>query len=232
METLFIGVEPEQLFDLSTYLHASLFQGCLYSWEALNRLNTYLSQLPLGKIEVEIPSGVHLISPETISIGKGSVIEPGAYIQGPCVIGKYCTVRQGAYIRGNVLIGDYCVIGHTTELKKVIFLDHAAAAHFAYLGDTILGNRVNLGAGTKCANLRLDHGIVLIHTSEKVVVSGLKKLGAILGDDTQVGCNCVTNPGTITGKGSWIYPCVNFGGVLPAKSLVKPAHTAHISQRK
>ena len=143
---------PKVFFHLDDYIHRALFAKITYVWEALNDLERYLKQLSLGKIETEIPAGAILVNPEQISIGKGSVIEPGAYIKGPCVIGERCAVRQGAYIRGLFLAGNDCVIGHTTEVKQVIFLNGVHAAHFAYLGDSILGHRVNLGAGTKCAN--------------------------------------------------------------------------------
>lgn len=214
-------MKSEILFDLSLFAHRALFSEEIYVWDALKKVESYIRTQKLGNIEIEIPDGVHLVHPELISIGKGTVIEPGAYIKGPCIIGENCQVRQGAYIRGNVIVGNHCVIGHDTEMKSVIMLDYANAAHFAYLGDSILGNRVNLGAGTKCANLRLDHGEVKVEIEGKKVATGLKKFGAILGDDTQLGCNSVTNPGTVTGKGVFCYPCVNFGGVIPAKSVVK-----------
>lgn len=214
---------PAALFDLSKFRHACLFYECKYAWEALKRIDSYLKSLTLGKIEVGIPAGAHLLHPELISIGKGSIIEPGAYIKGPCIIGEECNVRQGAYIRGGVVVGDHCVIGHDTEMKNAIMLNHANAAHFAYLGDSILGNRVNLGAGVKCANLRLDHGEVMIHFNGQTIPTRLHKLGAIFGDDTQIGCNCVSNPGTVTGKGTLCHPCLNFGGVIPEKAVIKPS---------
>lgn len=214
----------KSLFDLSHFKHAFLFHECRYVWEALTKIETYLASIHLGIIEVGIPTGAHLLNPELISIGKGSIIEPGAYIKGPCIIGENCSVRQGAYIRGNVVAGNNCVIGHDTEIKNSILLNYAQAAHFAYLGDSIIGNRVNLGAGVKCANLRLDHNEVVVHFEGKRFPTGLKKLGAILGDGTQIGCNSVTNPGTITGKEVLCHPCLNFGGVLPSKSVVKAAN--------
>lgn len=211
------------LFDLSHFKHAAVFLGCKYPWEALSKIEGYLKSITLGKIEVGIPSGAHLIHPELISIGKGSVVEQGAYIAGPCVIGENCTIRQGAYIRGLAVVGDNVVIGHDTEVKNTIFLNGANAAHFAYLGDCILGNKVNLGAGTKCANLRLDHAEVVIKLNGESFPTGLRKFGAILGDGTQLGCNSVTNPGTITGKNVFCHPCVNFGGVVPENTEIRHA---------
>jgi acetyltransferase-like isoleucine patch superfamily enzyme len=141
-----------------------------------------------------------------IRIGQGVLIEPGAMIKSPTIIGDGTEVRHGAYIRGDCLIGRNCVVGHVTEVKHTIFLDGAKAGHFAYLGDSILGNEVNLGAGTKLANLRFIKGDVAIATPDSLVKTGLRKLGAILGDYVQTGCNSVTNPGTLLGKKSMVMP--------------------------
>ena len=141
-----------------------------------------------------------------IHLGKGVLVESGALIKGPTIIGDQTEVRQGAYIRGNCLIGKYCVVGHVTEVKHSIFLDGAKAGHFAYLGDSILGNQVNLGAGTKLANLRFIKGEVAISSPDGQIKTGLRKLGAILGDNVQTGCNSVTNPGTLIGKKSMVIP--------------------------
>lgn len=215
------SIKTENLFDVCAFKHKELFTSSEYPWEVLNKLNAYLLKQQLGKIEIEVPEGIFLINPETISIGKGTIIEPGAYIKGPCIIGENCQIRQGAYLRGNILIGDRSVVGHVSELKSVVMLNDSHAPHFAYVGDSILGNRVNLGAGTICSNLRLDRNEVIIKWDGKQYGTGTKKLGSILGDDTQVGCNCVANPGTITGKQVFTYPCVNFGGVIPEGSIVK-----------
>lgn len=143
---------------------------------------------------------------EQISIGRASLIEGGATIKSPTVIGDATEVRQGAYLRGSCLIGDRCVVGHTTEVKHSIFLDDAKAGHFAYLGDSIIGTDANLGAGTKCANLRFIPGTVKIQIDGELVDTGMRKLGAILGDRAQTGCNSVTSPGTILGKKSVLMP--------------------------
>lgn len=214
-------------FKTEDYAHQALFTNTTFVWEALKHLREYFKQLSLGKIEVEIPFGAFLVNPEQISIGKGSVVEPGAYIKGPCVIGERCTIRQGAYIRGDLLAGNDCVIGHTTEVKHAIFLNGVHAAHFAYVGDSILGHRVNLGAGTKCANLRLDNQEVVIHYAGKRYETGLRKFGAIIGDDCQTGCNSVTNPGTLLGPKVCCYPCLNIGGVIMS-GVIKPSNTPTI----
>ncbi|KPK26944.1 MAG: bifunctional GlmU protein [Desulfobacterales bacterium SG8_35_2] len=157
-----------------------------------------------------------------IRIGKGVLIETGAFIKSPTIIGDQTEVRHGAYIRGNCLIGRNCVVGHVTEVKHTIFLDGAKAGHFAYLGDSILGNQVNLGAGTKLANLRFIRGDISIVTPDTTVKTGLHKLGAILGDHVQTGCNSVTNPGTLLGKKSMVIPNTTvLSGYHPDSSLIR-----------
>ncbi len=210
-------LQPEYFFNLLSYEHKALFAGKNHLWEVLSYLKPYLASLPLGKVEAKISDGAYIIDRHLISIGKGSVVEPGAYIKGPCYIGNDCTIRHGAYIRGDVLIGNGCVVGHDTEVKHSIFLNEVHAAHFAYLGDTILGNRVNLGAGTICANLKFNRAKVAVGGID----TGLSKFGAIIGDDSQTGCNSVTNPGTCVGQSVWIYPCTNVGGFIPSHSTVK-----------
>lgn len=208
-----------------------LFENINNVWEALNRFDVFFQNQPLGKIEVDIPQGAYLKNKEQIFIGKGTVVEPGAYIIGPCYIGENCSIRQGAYIRGNVIAGSHCVIGHATEAKNTIFLKKALAGHFAYLGDCILGNGVNLGAGTKCANLRLDHKDIIVHDSDgkNRHTTGMRKLGAIIGDRSQLGCNSVTNPGTLLGQDVHCYPCVNFGGFVPSGHTVHPTSGTKIT---
>lgn len=215
-----MNLSTSYFFDLAGFPHADLFKG-EYPWSALSFIESYLKKYPLGLIEAQISPSAYLIHPDLISIGSGSIVEPGAYIQGPCIIGKNCTVRHGAYIRGNFICGDKCVIGHDTEIKNSIFLNDVHAAHFAYLGDSILGNKVNLGAGTKCANLRFDHGKISIQYEGRRIATGLKKLGALLGDGTQTGCNSVTNPGTLMGQFVFCSPCLNVGGFIPSHSIVK-----------
>ncbi|NGX39194.1 MAG: Bifunctional protein GlmU [Chlamydiae bacterium] len=205
----------KEFFALDSYSHRPLFDDCQYVWEALGSLEEYLGSIPLGVIECQIPEGVYLINPESISIGKGTIVEPGAYIKGPCVIGADCIVRHGAYIRGSVITGDRCILGHASEFKHSILLDDVCAAHFNYVGDSILGGGVNLGAGVKLANLRLDNECVQVSYLGKKMATSLKKLGAIIGDRAQIGCNVVTNPGTIIGSGAFCHPCLTVSGYVP-----------------
>jgi UDP-N-acetylglucosamine diphosphorylase / glucose-1-phosphate thymidylyltransferase / UDP-N-acetylgalactosamine diphosphorylase / glucosamine-1-phosphate N-acetyltransferase / galactosamine-1-phosphate N-acetyltransferase len=214
-------LSAENFFDLSSYQHAALFKNQRFVWEALSQIKNYFNTWKFGLLEANISEGAFLIDAHLISIGKGSIIEPGAYVKGPCIIGKNCTIRHGAYIRGGLITGDHCVIGHETEIKNAILLDHVHAAHFAYVGDTILGNHVNLGAGTKCANLKFDRQPITVQFQGKKLETGLKKLGAILGDEVQTGCNVVTNPGTLIGKGAYCSAVMSVRGVIPAHSFVK-----------
>ncbi len=192
-------------FDLKEFKHAVLFEGIEHVWESLAHIKAYLASYNFC-IHGQVDPRSYLVYPELISIGKGTVVEAGAYIQGPCIIGENCQVRHGAYIRGGVITGDGVVIGHTTEAKNAIFLNGAHAAHFSYIGDSILGNKVNLGAGVKCANFRLDQRKIHVHFEGKKYSTELRKLGAILGDGSQIGCNSVTNPGTLLKKSTFLQP--------------------------
>jgi NDP-sugar pyrophosphorylase family protein len=206
----------EDFFSTQDFEHSSLWRKEGFVWDPLLELKNYLKN-QLYKIQIPIPSGVYLKNETQISIGEGTTIDPGVYIEGPCIIGKNCTLRHGSFLRGNVILGNDCVVGHCSELKTSILMNHAAAAHLCYIGDSIIGPFVNLGAGVKCANLRLDRREISIEN----VKTGLKKLGAILGEGVQIGCNCVLNPGTIVGKKSVVYPLLNIGGSVPSMSQVR-----------
>jgi len=215
----------ETYFDISGFPFQDLFHECKTVWQVLQNIEPYLKKRMLGLNESENQQYAYFTNPDTISIGEGTIVEPGAYIKGPCLIGKNCHIRHGAYIRGNVIIGDNCVVGHTTELKHSILLNHAHAAHFAYVGDSIIGNYVNLGAGVKCANLRLDGGEIVVKYRDKTHQTGLRKFGAIIGDFCQVGCNVVLNPGTHLGKHVHVNPCMSIVGVIAEKSHIKNTTT-------
>lgn len=214
-------LSPSYYFTLSDYTHAQLFDGVEHVWEALAQIAPYLASKALGEIRGVVDPRAYLIDPESIYIAEGAIVEAGAYIQGPCWIGEGTVVRHGAYVRGNVVTGRNCVIGHTTEVKNSIFLNKSQAAHFAYVGDSILGNHVNLGAGTKCANLKLAGDQINVRVGGKRIATGRRKFGVVLGDDVQLGCNSVTNPGTLMGPKAACYPCINIGGVIPRGTVVK-----------
>jgi len=151
-----------------------------------------------------------------VFIAEGAVVEPSAFIQGPCFIGPDAEIRHGAYIRGNVYVGARAVVGHTSEVKGSVLLDDAKAAHFAYVGDSFLGRNVNLGAGTKLANLKLKGDEVKFrHPADgRPVASGLRKFGAIMGDNAQTGCNAVLSPGTLMMPGATVLPCAHGRGLI------------------
>lgn len=222
-------------FDTATYFtlqearFKKLFPDGEPVWAALKQIPAWLeSAKELGWIEGEVAEGAYLEDSELIYIGKGTIVEPGAYIRGPAWIGENCVVRHGAYIRGNVIAAKGVVIGHDTEVKQAIFLEGAHAAHFAYIGDAILGAKVNLGAGVKLANLRLDRSEVQVAGKG----TGLKKFGAIIGDGCQIGCNSVLNPGVMMGMGCDVAPLVSVRGVIPADSIITSPLSLVVSPKK
>ncbi len=159
---------------------------------------------------------------EEIHIGPGVIVEPGALVKGPTILSGSTEVRQGAYIRGKCIIGRGCVVGHTTEMKSSIMLDGAKAGHFAYIGDSILGNATNLGAGTKLANLKIGGAPVVIKVGDERIDTGLRKFGAIIGDGVEIGCNAVTNPGTLLGRNAMVLPVSSVrAGYHPPESMVR-----------
>lgn len=214
--------KPEDFFELSSFEYADLFDGVEYVWEALDRLHDYLlAHTPTeNEIRGDVHPGAYLVG-QHILIEEQAVVEPGAYIEGPCIIGKACHVRHGAYIRSDTLAANHSLIGHATETKNTILMPESKAAHFAYVGDSILGRRVNLGAGTKLANFQLGGRTISVRANGQRYSTGRKKLGAILGDDCQLGCNSVCNPGTFLGPGSLVYALVSVNGYHPAKTKFK-----------
>lgn len=160
---------------------------------------------------------------DQVYLGPGAVVEPGALIKGPTIIGSHTEVRQGAYIRGKCIVGDRCVVGHTTEMKASVMLNDAKAGHFAYIGDSILGGSSNLGAGTKLANLKIKGDSVRIRIAGELIDTGLRKFGAIMGDGVEIGCNAVTNPGTLLGKGCRVFPLTSVrAAYYEPESVLRP----------
>ncbi len=162
-----------------------------------------------------------------IYIGKNTVVEAGALIKGPAIIGDNTEIRQGAYIRGYVLIGNNCVVGHTTEIKSSVMLGGSKAGHFAYIGDSILG-RVNLGAGTKIANLKITGSQVVLDVNGTKYDTGLRKFGAILADGVETGCNSATTPGSLLSKGVLLYPNGTARGYYPPQKIIKVKYTQEL----
>ncbi len=224
-------LQPVDLFEYQSWEHADIFADTTYAWEILPRIRGYLAERLKPGIKGTLMEGAFLDGDE-IFIGEGTVVEPGAFIRGPAIIGRNCEIRQGAYIRGLALVGDGCVVGHTTEMKNSVMLDGAKAGHFAYIGDSILGREVNLGAGTKLANLKISDSPVVVRHDGEAHRTGLRKFGAIIGDGVEIGCNTVTSPGTVIGPGSLVYPCSSVGGVVPANSIVKLKQNQEIHTRR
>jgi NDP-sugar pyrophosphorylase family protein len=210
---------PADLFDLSQTEHASLFEGCTHAWEVLPRIGEYL-QAKLRPALLNRCEGTAYIGPN-VFIGEGTVVEDGAMIKGPAIIGRNCQIRHNAYIRENVLIGDGCVVGNACELKNALLFNRAEVPHFNYVGDSILGFKAHLGAGVKISNLKITPGHVALEVDGRLIDTGLRKFGALLGDHSNVGCNAVLNPGSILGRKAMIYPNVSWRGYLPPNSVAK-----------
>ena len=212
--------DPATLFDLEAFEHKALFDGVDRAWEALGeRLFTYMDGVISPKLEGEVEEGAFVRG--AVQLAPTARIEAGAYVQGPAILGPGTVVRHGAYLRGYVLAGRDCILGHSTEVKNAVFMNVASAGHFAYVGDSILGHRVNLGAGTKLANFRVFPGNVSVSDpGGGLVKTGMLKLGSILGDDVAIGCNAVAAPGTIMGRGSVAYSLASLRGTIPANVLV------------
>jgi NDP-sugar pyrophosphorylase family protein len=224
-------LKPEDFFELKDFAHRDIFLDLEYVWDVLKRLSEYITSVIKPGIHGTAMGGTYLVG-EKIQIGRGSVVEPGAYIAGPTIIGKNTIVRHGAYIRGNVIIGNHCIVGHTSELKGVILLNGSLTPHFNYVGDSVLGNNVNLGAGTKLSNLKITKDIVNVKIADEIYDTGLRKFGAILGDRVETGCNSVLNPGTLVGPGSLIYPNATVSGYVPPDSIVKLRQTLEVVTKK
>jgi|SRR5215813_1745633 len=222
--------KPEDLFDLGQSEHSGVFEGCQYAWEALAKLDTYLAA-NLRPALHHVCVGDAFIG-DRVFIGKGTVVEDGAMIKGPVIIGRNCQIRHNAYVRENVIIGDDCVVGNSCELKSTILFNHAAVPHFNYVGDSILGYRAHLGAGVKISNLKLSSSSVVLEFEGKRIDTGLRKFGALLGDNTDIGCNAVLNPGSIIGRRSAIYANVNWRGILPPDRIVKNRAAFEVIERR
>jgi NDP-sugar pyrophosphorylase family protein len=215
--------------DLTQTEHHALFDKAEAVWDALKQLGPYLKFRLKPAIEGEL-MGKPFISNQ-VYIGPGTVVEQGAVIKGPAWIGKNCEIRSGAYIRENVVVGDGCVLGNSSEFKNAILFNGCQVPHFNYVGDSILGHRVHLAAGVILSNLKLHANEVVIRHDGKNFHTGLRKLGAVVGDFAEIGCNAVLNPGSIIGRESLIYPGVQWRGVLAEKSIVKPKIELLVTQR-
>ncbi|MFZ5803699.1 MAG: glucose-1-phosphate thymidylyltransferase [Acidobacteriota bacterium] len=216
------ALTAEHFFDLSNFSHRGLFPDNEPVWTALaSGLARYLESWSCWEIRSPLPEGVYLLS-GPVFIAEDVEIEPGVVIRGPVLLDRGCRVRTGAYLRGPVLCGEGAVVGAHSELKNAILLPQAHAPHQNYVGDSILGRGVNLGAGTILSNVKNVGGEITIPVGEEKVRTGLRKLGAILGDGCKTGCNTVTNPGVLMGPGCVTYPNATLrSGYYPPRTVVK-----------
>ena len=207
-----------KLFDLSQTQAETLLNRFQYPWEALPHIKEFI--LALGP---SLPKDEYEEIKENVWAAKSAVIFPTAYLNGPVIIGKNTEVRHGAFIRGSALVGDSAVVGNSTELKNVILFNNVQVPHYNYVGDSILGYRSHMGAGSITSNVKSDKTLVTVKYQGEKITTGLKKFGAILGDCVEVACNSVLNPGSVICPNSNIYPLSMVRGVVPPKSIYKTA---------
>ena len=208
--------EIKELLNLDKTIAAKLFEGKTYPWEALYGIKSFILELgeTLSADEYDHPE-------EGVWIAKDAKIFPSAYIGAPCIIDHGAEVRHCAFIRGSAIVGKNAVVGNSTELKNVVLFDNVQVPHYNYVGDSILGYKAHMGAGSITSNVKSDKTLVTVHIPDAPIETGRKKFGAILGDNVEVGCNSVLNPGTVVGRCSNIYPVSCVRGVVPANSIYK-----------
>ncbi len=209
-------LEVKELYTLSETLAAPLLASVTYPWEALPKIGAFILELGATLSEEEYEK-----RGENIWIARSAKVAPTASITGPCIIGKDTEVRHCAFIRGNALVGDGAVVGNSTELKNVILFNKVQVPHYNYVGDSILGYKSHMGAGSITSNVKSDKLLVKVHAPEGDIETGIKKFGAMIGDEVEVGCGSVLNPGTVIGKNTNIYPLSSVRGVVPANSIYK-----------
>ena len=208
--------EIKELFDLDTTIAAKLFEGKTYPWEVLDGIKDFILALgaTLPEDEYDHPS-------EGVWIAKDATVFPSAYIGSPCIIDHDAEVRQCAFIRGSAIVGKGAVVGNSTELKNVVLFDKVQVPHYNYVGDSVLGYKAHMGAGSITSNVKSDKTLVVIKEPGKPIPTGRKKVGAMLGDNVEVGCNSVLNPGTVIGRESNVYPTSCVRGVIPPRHIYK-----------
>ena len=204
------------LLDLNETIAGELFEGKTYPWEVLPEIGDFI--LKLGKTldpqEYDCKDG-------NIWIAKSAKVAPTACINGPAIIGKDAEIRHCAFIRGNAIVGEGAVVGNSTELKNVILFNKVQVPHYNYVGDSVLGYKSHMGAGSITSNVKSDKKLVVVKAGEEKIETGMKKFGAMLGDEVEVGCGSVLNPGTVVGNHSNIYPLSSVRGFVPANSIYK-----------
>ena len=209
-------LEVKNLYTLTETLAAPLLSRVTYPWEALPEIGAFIMELGASLSEEEYEK-----QGENIWIARSAKVAPTASITGPAIIGKNAEIRHCAFIRGNALVGEGAVVGNSTELKNVILFNKVQVPHYNYVGDSILGFKAHMGAGSITSNVKSDKLLVKVHTAEGDIETGIKKFGAMIGDEVEVGCGSVLNPGTVIGRNSNIYPLSSVRGVVASDSIYK-----------
>ena len=204
------------LYNLDVTFAKDLFEGATYPWEVLPKISAFILQLGSTLSEEEYEK-----IGEDVWIARSATVAPTAYIHGPAIIGKNAEVRHCAFIRGNAIVGEGAVVGNSTELKNVVLFNKVQVPHYNYVGDSILGYKAHMGAGSITSNVKSDKKLVVVKDGRERIETGLKKFGAMLGDEVEVGCGSVLNPGTVVGRHSSIYPLSSVREVVPADSIYK-----------
>lgn len=204
------------LYDLNETIAEELFKGKTYPWEVLAGIGDFILKLGESLDEAEYEKRA-----DNVWIARSAEVAPTACINGPCIIGKNAEVRHCAFIRGNAIVGEGAVVGNSTELKNVVLFNKVQVPHYNYVGDSILGYKAHMGAGSITSNVKSDKKPVVIKSDSEASETGRKKVGAFLGDNVEVGCGSVLNPGTVVGRDSNIYPLSSVRGVVPANSIFK-----------
>lgn len=206
----------EELYDLSETIAKDIFEGIIYPWEALPKIHSFILELGKSLSEEEYDR-----VGDDIWIAKSASVAPTAFIKGPAIIGKDAEIRHCAFIRGNAIVGEGAVVGNSTELKNVILFNKVQVPHYNYVGDSILGYKAHMGAGSITSNVKSDKTPVTVKTPDGPIETGFKKFGAMLGDEVEVGCGSVLNPGTVVGRKTNIYPLSMVREYVPANSIYK-----------
>ena len=210
------GLTVKELYTLDETIAKDIFDGVTYPWEVLPKIGSFIMELGKTLSEDEYEK-----RGENIWIAKSASVAPTAYINGPAIIGKNAEVRHCAFIRGNAIVGEGAVVGNSTELKNVILFNNVQVPHYNYVGDSVLGFKSHMGAGSITSNVKSDKKLVVVKTPEGMIETGMKKFGAMLGDEVEVGCGSVLNPGTVVGSHSNIYPLSSVRGYIPGGSIYK-----------
>lgn len=206
----------EDLLDLSKTIAAPLFEGKTYPWEVLSDIKDFI--IELGNT---LPEDEYEKRGENVWIAKDATVFPSAYIGSPCIIDHGAEIRHCAFIRGSAIVGKNCVVGNSVELKNVVLFDNVQTPHYNYVGDSILGYKSHMGAGSITSNVKSDKTLVVVKNGDEQIETGRKKFGAILGDHVEVGCNSVLNPGTVLGRKASVYPTSCVRGVIPENGIFK-----------